>query len=62
MYKRQTLGGCEPQLKGHIRGNLNLRNDKRTLLTVITQLLPYVGYPRSLNAIACLNEVAPGNE
>ena len=22
-----TLGGCEPQLKGHIRGNLNLRND-----------------------------------
>ena len=57
-----TLGGCEPQLKGHIRGNLNLRNDKRTLLTVITQLLPYVGYPRSLNAIACLNEVAPGNE
>ena len=57
-----TLGGCEPQLKGHIRGNLNLRNDKRTLLTVITQLLPYVGYPRSLNAIACLNEVAPGRE
>ena len=58
----RTLGGCEPQLKGHIRGNLNLRNDKRTLLTVITQLLPYVGYPRSLNAIACLNEVAPGRE
>jgi 4-carboxymuconolactone decarboxylase len=57
-----TLGGCEPQLKGHIRGNLNVGNDKRTLLTVITQLLPYVGYPRSLNAIACLNEVAPGNE
>ena len=57
-----TLGGCEPQLKGHIRGNLNVGNDKRTLLTVITQLLPYVGYPRSLNAIACLNEVAPGRE
>ena len=57
-----TLGGGEPQRKGHIRGNLNLRNDKRTLLTVITQLLPYVGYPRSLNAIACLNEVAPGRE
>ena len=57
-----TLGGCEPQLRGHIQGNLNVGNDKRTLLTVITQLLPYVGYPRSLNAIACLNEVAPGNE
>ena len=57
-----SLGGCEPQLKGHIRGNLNVGNDKRTLLTVITQLLPYVGYPRSLNAIACLNEVVPENE
>jgi len=31
-------------------------------LAVIAQLLPCVGYPRSLNAIACLNEVAPGNE
>ena len=30
-----TLGGCEPQLKGHIRGNLNLRNDKRTLLRCV---------------------------
>lgn len=57
-----SLGGCEPQLKGHIRGNLNLGNDKRTLLAVVTQLLPYVGYPRSLNAVACLNEVVPEKE
>lgn len=57
-----SLGGCEPQLKGHIRGNLNLGNDKPTLLAVVTQLLPYVGYPRSLNAVACLNEVVPEKE
>ena len=49
-----TLGGCEPQLRGHIQGNLNVGNDKRTLLAVVTQLLPYTGYPRTLNAIACL--------
>lgn len=54
-----SLGGCEPQLKGHIRGNLNVGNDKATLLSVVTQLLPYVGYPRTLNAINCLNEVVP---
>lgn len=54
-----SLGGCEPQLKGHIQGNVNVGNDKRTLLAVVTQLLPYVGYPRTLNAIACLNEVIP---
>ena len=55
-----SLGGCEPQLKGHIQGNLNVGNDQKTLLSVVTQLLPYVGYPRTLNAIRCLNEVVPG--
>jgi 4-carboxymuconolactone decarboxylase len=54
-----ALGGTEPQIKGHIQGNLNVGNDKETLLSVITQLLPYVGYPRTLNAIKCLNELIP---
>lgn len=54
-----ALGGCEPQLKGHIQGNVNLGNTKEVLLSVVTQLLPYIGYPRALNAIRCLNEVLP---
>jgi len=54
-----SLGGCEPQLKGHIQGNLNVGNDKERLLSVVTQLLPYVGYPRTLNAMRCINEVVP---
>ncbi|HEY3298118.1 MAG TPA: carboxymuconolactone decarboxylase family protein [Armatimonadota bacterium] len=54
-----SLGGCEPQLKGHIQGNVNIGNDKEILLSAVTQLLPYVGYPRALNAIRCLNEVIP---
>ena len=54
-----SLGGCEPQLKGHIQGNINVGNDKEVLLSAVTQLLPYVGYPRTLNAIRCLNEVVP---
>ena len=52
-----SLGGCEPQLKGHIQGNLNIGNDKEVLLCIVTQLLPYVGYPRALTAIRCINEV-----
>ena len=52
-----SLGGCELQLKGHIQGNLNIGNDKEVLLCIVTQLLPYVGYPRALNAIRCINEV-----
>jgi len=54
-----SLGGCEPQLKGHIQGNITVGNDKERLLSVVTQLLPYVGYPRTLNAIRCINEVLP---
>ncbi|WMW25645.1 carboxymuconolactone decarboxylase family protein [Methanolobus sediminis] len=54
-----SLGGCEPQLKGHIIGNLSVGNDKETLLSTVTQLLPYIGYPRTLNAITCLNELIP---
>ncbi|MCK9296686.1 MAG: carboxymuconolactone decarboxylase family protein [Desulfobulbaceae bacterium] len=54
-----SLGGCEPQLKGHVQGNINVGNDKQVLLSTVTQLLPYVGYPRTLNAIRCVNEVVP---
>jgi 4-carboxymuconolactone decarboxylase len=54
-----ALGGTEAQIKGHIQGNMNVGNDKETLLSVMTQLLPYLGYPRTLNALRCLNEVMP---
>lgn len=51
-------GGCEPQLTGHAKGNMNLGNDKAFLLKVISQCLPYIGYPRSLNAISCVDKAA----
>lgn len=49
-------GGCEPQLTAHAKGNMNLGNDKAFLLRVISQCLPYIGYPRSLNAVRCVEE------
>ncbi|MDP4206394.1 MAG: carboxymuconolactone decarboxylase family protein, partial [Bacteroidota bacterium] len=54
-----SMGGAESQVKGHIRGNANVGNNKQTLIDVTTQLLPYIGYPRTLNALGCLNEVLP---
>lgn len=51
-------GGCEPQLIAHSQGNMNLGNDKDFLLRVVAQILPYIGYPRSLNAITCINKAA----
>ncbi len=52
-----SLGGCEPQVKGHIMGNLNMGNDREFLIETVTQLLPYIGYPRALNALRCIDEV-----
>ena len=49
-------GGCEPQLIAHSKGNMNMGNDKDFLVRVVSQCLPYIGYPRSLNAITCINK------
>ena len=49
-------GGCEPQLIAHAKGNMNMGNDKDFLTKVVSQCLPYIGYPRSLNAIACIGK------
>jgi 4-carboxymuconolactone decarboxylase len=54
-----ALGGCEPQLKGHVAANLHVGNDRPRLLTVLTHLIPFIGYPRTLNALRVLDEVCP---
>ena len=51
-------GGCEPQLTAHAKGNMNLGTDKEFLIRVVSQCVPYIGYPRSLNAIVCINKAA----
>lgn len=51
-------GGCEPQLTSHAAANMRLGNDKAFLIKVISQCLPYIGYPRSLNALRCVNDAA----
>jgi 4-carboxymuconolactone decarboxylase len=54
-----SLGGCEPQLKGHTAANLRVGNSRALLLAVLTHLLPFIGYPRTLNALRVLDEAAP---
>jgi 4-carboxymuconolactone decarboxylase len=51
-----SLGGCEPQLAGHVVANLATGNDRKALIGVVTQLLPFIGYPRALNALRVINE------
>lgn len=49
-------GGCEPQLTAHAKGNMNLGNDAAFLTKVVLNCLPYIGYPRSLNALGCIQK------
>ena len=49
-------GGCEPQLISHAGANIRLGNDAGFLIQIISQCLPYIGYPRSLNALRCVQE------
>lgn len=51
-------GGCEPQLTSHAKGNMNLGNDAAFLTKVVLQCVPYIGYPRSLNALNCIQKAA----
>ena len=52
-----ALGGCEPQVRGHVSANLNIGNDRARLIDVVTQLLPFIGYPRTLNGLRMIDEV-----
>lgn len=54
-----ALGGAESQVKAHVRGNLNVGNDKETMIAAITHCLPYMGFPRTLNALGCINAIIP---
>lgn len=52
-----SLGGCENQLMGHTQGNFAVGNDKEKLISAITVIMPYIGFPRTLNALAIVNEI-----
>lgn len=49
----QTL----PQLKAHINGALNAGNSPIEIREAIYQCAPFIGFPKTLNAIAVFNEV-----
>ena len=51
-------GGCEPQLASHAAANMHLGNDRAFLVKVVSQLVPYLGYPRCLNALRCVDDAA----
>lgn len=55
-------GGCEAQLKAHTAGNVHCGNDRDFLIKVVSNNVPFIGYPRSLNAMAIVEEVTGTQE
>ncbi|WP_328908107.1 carboxymuconolactone decarboxylase family protein [Streptomyces sp. NBC_00234] len=57
-----ALGGADAQVKGHVAANLNVGNTRNALIAVLTGLLPFIGYPRTLNALAAVDAITPADE
>ncbi len=53
-----SFGGCDPQVTSHAAGNMAVGNDKDFLIRAVLNMTPYIGYPRSLNAISCVENAA----
>jgi hypothetical protein len=50
----------EPGVTASVRQVLDaIGNDRARLLSVLTVLIPFIGYPRALNALRALDEVVP---
>lgn len=52
-----TAGGCEPQLRVHINGALNVGVTPEKIVETFLQCIPYTGFPKVLNAIFVAKEI-----
>ena len=51
-----------PQLGSHIQANLGAGNSKELLIEVVKNLVPYLGFPRSLNTINLIKKITEKGE
>ena len=52
-----ALGGCEAQVRAHDNGNVTVGALKQPLIDALEVGLPFLGFPRTLNALAVVNDV-----
>lgn len=52
-----TAGGCENQLKVHINAALNIKISKEKIIETFIHCIPYVGFPKVLNAVFIAKEI-----
>jgi 4-carboxymuconolactone decarboxylase len=53
-----TMGDCERQLETHVHGAFNVGLTQAEVVEAVMTLIPYVGFPKALNALAVVKRVA----
>jgi 4-carboxymuconolactone decarboxylase len=52
-----TMGDCERQLETHVHGAFNVGLTQAEVVEAVMTLIPYVGFPKALNALAVVKRV-----
>lgn len=52
-----TMGGCDAQLETHVHGAFNVGLSEDEIVEAVMTLIPYVGFPKALNAMAVVKKV-----
>ena len=52
-----TMGGCDEQLQTHVHGAFNAGLTEGEIVEAVMTLIPYIGFPRALNAMAVVKRV-----
>jgi 4-carboxymuconolactone decarboxylase len=52
-----TMGGCDPQLETHVHGAFNAGLTEAEIVEAVMTLIPYIGFPKALNAMAVVKRV-----
>jgi 4-carboxymuconolactone decarboxylase len=53
-----ALGGADEQLRPHAAGNLKAGNSLEVQIAAMIHCLPYIGFPRALNAIRIIGQLS----
>jgi 4-carboxymuconolactone decarboxylase len=57
-----TMGGCDRQLETHVHGAFNVGLSEAEIVEAVMTLIPYIGFPRALNAMAVVKRVVEKRE
>lgn len=52
-----TMGGCDAQLETHVHGAFNVGLSKAEVIEAVMTLIPYIGFPKALNAMTIVKRV-----